>query len=253
MKGAIGNHLHSTPIAGLIRQRIEHGGERLWHYADFEGLPFQAVSQSLSRMTRAGLLERLSKGIYYRSRNTTFGKSRPNPSELRRLAVRRGAIFPSGVAAANLMGFTTQTPRRYEVATTADSLPRKLMGVDTVIHTRRPASWSRLSETEAALLDFLRHGGRFSELSPQETIHKTLTLLSEDGRFERLLKVAASEPPRVRAMLGALGERLGKNPNMLRSLQRSLNPLSRFDFGLLSALPNAGAWQAKLKNIHATL
>lgn len=24
-----------------------------------------------------------------------------------------------------------------------------------------------------------------------------------------------------------------------------MNPLSRFDFGLLSALPNAGDWQAK--------
>lgn len=253
MKGVIGNYAHSRPIAGLIRQRIEHGGERLWHYADFEDLPFQAVAQSLSRMTRSGMLDRLSKGIYYRPRNTTFGKSRPNPSELRRLAARHGAIFPSGVAAANLLGFTTQTPSRYEVATTADSLPRKLLGADTVIHTRRPAAWSRLSETEAALLDFLRHGGRFSELSPEETINKTLTLLSEDGRFDRLLKVADSEPPRVRAMLGALGERLGKKPNMLYSLQRSLNPLSRFDFGPLSDLPNAGAWQAKLNNLHETL
>jgi hypothetical protein len=37
-------------------------------------------------------------------------------------------------------------------------------------------------------------------------------LFSEEIRFERLLKVADSEPPRVRAMLGAIGAQLGKNP-----------------------------------------
>jgi hypothetical protein len=49
-------------------------------------------------------------------------------------------------------------------------------------------------------------------------------------------------------MLGALGERLGGDPKTLQSLRRSLNPLSRFDFGTLAALPNAQAWQAKLNH-----
>jgi hypothetical protein len=46
-------------------------------------------------------------------------------------------------------------------------------------------------------------------------------------------------------MLGALGEQLGKRPATLGRLRESLNPLSRFDFGLLSGLPNAKRWQAK--------
>ena len=85
-----------------------------------------------------------------------------------------------------------------------------------------------------------------SELSPDATIQKTLTLLAEGDRFERLAGIADSEPPRVRAMLGALGEQLGGNAKTLQSLRQSLNPLSRFDFGLLVTLPNARAWQAKL-------
>ena len=80
------------------------------------------------------------------------------------------------------------------------------MGSDTVIHTRRPETWASLSEADAALLDFLRRGGQTSELSPERTVRRTLTLLSERGRFDRLLKVADSEPPRVRAVLGAIGE-----------------------------------------------
>jgi hypothetical protein len=92
---------------------------------------------------------------------------------------------------------------------------------------------------------FLKTGARFSELSPGETIRKLLVLLSEGGRFGRLLTVADSEPPRVRAMLGALAEQLGTNRRALQHLRASLNPLSRFDFGTLTAMPNASAWHAK--------
>ena len=84
-------------------------------------------------------------------------------------------------------------------------------------------------------------------MSPGETIKRTLALISETGRFERLLKVAPSEPPRVRAMLGAIGEQLHKKRTSLESLRSSLNPLSRFDFGLLSGLVHASRWQAEGK------
>jgi hypothetical protein len=45
--------------------------------------------------------------------------------------------------------------------------------------------------------------------------------------------------------MGAIGESLRKKPATLSYLRRSLNPLSRFDFGLLAALPAAKDWQAK--------
>jgi Family of unknown function (DUF6088) len=193
----------------LVRQRIEQGGERLWRFEDFHGLPFSAVAQALSRLTRQGVIEGLSKGVYYLNRETTLGKSRPNPASIRNLASRRNTMSPSGIAAANLLGFTTQIPKQGEIATSALSLPRKLVGKDTRIHTRRPQAWANLSETDAALLDILRHGAKFSELSPGDTIRKLTTLLSERGRLGRLVRVADSEPPRVRAMLGALaGTRL---------------------------------------------
>lgn len=125
------------------------------------------------------------------------------------------------------------------------SLPRKLVGSDTMIHTRRPEAWAGLSERDAALLDFLRRAGRTSELSPEETTRRTIMLLSEKGRFERLFRIAATEPPRVRAMIGAVGQQLGKNRQALRRLRNSLNPFSRFDFGLLSGLRHARDWQAR--------
>jgi Family of unknown function (DUF6088) len=234
-----------TGTVSLVRNRIENGGERLWRLDDFRDLPFEAVAQALSRMTRRGQIERLSKGVYYHSRETAFGKSRPNPAAIQTLAAKRTKVYPSGIAAANLLGFTTQTAGHGEVATNALSLPRKLVGGDTVIHTRRPEAWAQLSETDAALLDFLRQRGKTSELSPAETVRRTLALVSEQDRFERLLKAAESEPPRVRAMLGAIGQQLGKNPPAVRRLRESLNPFSGFDFGMLAGLKYARQWQAK--------
>lgn len=236
---------HPHRITDMVRTRIDRAGERLWRLDDFRDLPFAAVAQALSRMTREGAIERLSKGVYYRNRRTSFGKSRPNPAAIQMLAAKHAKIYPSGISAANLLGFTTQTAARGEVATSALSLPRKLVGSDTVIHARRPEAWANLSETEASLLDFLRQRGKSSELSPEDTIRRALALASEQGRFERLLKVADSEPPRVRAMLGAMGQQLGKNPAALRRLRESLNPFSRFDFGMLAELKHARKWQAK--------
>lgn len=235
----------SRRAAGLIRDRIERGGERLWRLRDFGDLPFPAAAQALSRLARRGLIERIRKGIYYRSRKTALGRSRPNPAALRELAGEDKSLFAAGMSAANLLGFTTQNPGRPELATPAQSVPRGLIGDDVTIHLRRPQTWSKLQPEDAALLDFLRHGGKLSELSPEQTIRRTLTLLAERGRFHRLLGVAEHEPPRVRALLGALGEQLGKSPRALKPLKGTLNPCSRFDFGMYSGLTNARNWQAK--------
>ncbi len=210
----------SRTVTRSIREKIARGGERLWKLEDFADLPFTAVAQALSRLARAGEIERLSKGVYYRSRPTAFGKSRPNPADIRRLASRRKSMFPAGTAAANLLGFSTQNAKRPELATSALSLPRKLVGPESVIHTRRPEAWATLSESDAALLDFLRRAGKPSELSPDDTVRKTLALMREKARLARLLKAADSEPPRVRAMLGAIGEQIGIGKTALRSSKR---------------------------------
>jgi len=228
-----------------VRDRIELGGERLWRLEDFQDLPLAAAVQALSRLARANYLQRLSKGIYYRSSETSFGQSRPNPAAIEKLARDRKSIFPAGLAAASLAGLTTQSSNRGEVATNSMSLPRKLIGTDTVVHTKRPEAWTTLTAMEAAILDILRRGARTSELSPLETVHRLQRLLQEDDRLAHLLRVTSTEPPRVRAMLGALSEQMGTRPDELQRLRDSLNPLSRFDFGLLAILPNALAWQAK--------
>ena len=238
--------------AETVRARIESSGERLWRLADFDGMPFTAVAQTLSRLARRGQIQRLGKGLYYRPRQTAFGLSRPNTAEIRSLTLRQRGVFPAGIAAANLLGFTTQNAARIELSTDGLSLPRLFLGKDALVHTRRPAAWRALSEMDAALLDFLRNRGASSELSPKETVEKLLGYFREPGRFERLLKAAPTEPPRVRAMIGAIGEQLGQPESRLSELRAGLNPLSRFDFGILAVLAYARQWQAKERKSYET-
>lgn len=235
----------TRPAAGIIRAKIERGGERIWRYKDFEGLSPTAVAQTLSRLAREGTLERLANGTYYRPRETAFGKSRPNPAQLRKLATERKGVFPAGISAANHLGFSTQNPARIEVATYRSSLPRKLLGEHAIVHTRRPRAWRQLRVEDAALLEFLRNRGETSELSPKATVNRTIQLMKEPDRLSRILKVADTEPPRVRAMLGAIVQQCGASQAVLDRVRRTLNPLSRFEFGSLAPLKYAQQWQAK--------
>ncbi|MCL1472042.1 DUF6088 family protein [Argonema antarcticum] len=230
--------------AELIRRQIEEGGEAYWRQSDFSHLSPTAVSKALSRLAADGVLERVSKGLYYRPCQTRFGRSRPSQSDIQKLLTKQN-LHPAGVSAANLLGFTTQNAIQGEFATSANSVSRTIAGSRTRLHTRRPQTWNDLEATDAAMLDFLRSRGNLSELSPAETKRRLLEYFREGDRFERLVAVASSEPPRVRAMLGAIGQELRKSPQELEKLRNSLNPLSRFDFGKLSNLRYAKEWQAE--------
>lgn len=231
--------------AELIRRQIEEGGEAYWRHSDFSDLPPTAVSKALSRLAADGVLERVSKGLYYRPCQTRFGRSRPSQSDIQKRVQTKQNLHPAGLSAANLLGFTTQNAIQGEFATSANSVPRTIVGSRARLHTRRPETWKHLEAADAAMLDFLRSRGNLSELSPAETKQRLLEHFREGDRFERLVAVASSEPPRVRAMLGAIGQELRKSPQELEKLLHSLNPLSRFDFGKLSNLRYAREWQAE--------
>ncbi len=229
-------------VTGAVRARVEKGGERYWRYVDFDKLPAQAVAQALHRLENEGVVRKVRKGIYYRGRQTAFGPSVPSDSDIAAVALRT-PLQPAGLTAANILGLTTQNPARGEYATTSQNAPGVVQ--DAIVHTRRPASRGSLSSTEGALLEFLRERGRSSELSPKKTAHRLLTLLRENQTYERVARAAMHEPPRVRAMLGALGEELGASGPTLARLRRSLNALSRYDFGILNQLRYADRWQAR--------
>lgn len=106
--------------------------------------------------------------------------------------------------------------------------------------TYRPAQ--RPSAGSPTTLRTLRRRAPFGFLhSPTTAANR----LGYDLEHPPLLRIARFEPPRVRAMLGSIGEELGATSRAVQQLRASLNPLSRFDFGMLRTLRHARNWQAK--------
>jgi hypothetical protein len=234
----------SGTIEETVRTRIEASGGRFWRNDDFGDLPAPGVSQALSRLCRIGVIQRLRRGLYYEACLTIPGPNQPNMALVRTLAARGKRVFPAGMAAAHLLGITTRIPTLIEIATSAACLPR-LFAYSRVIVHKRPPRWRTLTETDAALLDVVRNRGLYSALSPDETVQKLIEYFREPGCYERLLEVAETEPTSVRAMLGAIGEQIGQPDAVLYELGDTLNPFSRYDFGILSALPYAQHWMVK--------
>ncbi len=92
-----------------------------------------AVDQALSRLVRRGQILRAGRGLYLRPIETRFGPRTPSVEVvLSALQVETGkTITPSGAAAANKLGLTTQVPVRTIYLTSGPSR-RLRFGAQTV-------------------------------------------------------------------------------------------------------------------------
>ncbi len=150
MLGKSGNSDMTLSAASQIRRKIETEGQELWTLEDFKPLRLTAVAKALSRLVQEGLLERAAKGIYYRPRETVFGKSQLAASEISETSSKH-ALHPTGISAANILGFTTQNAALPQYATTGPRRPTKLS--KNKVYTHRSASRESLTLEEGALLE----------------------------------------------------------------------------------------------------
>ena len=233
-------------VARVVLKRIEKGGEHcVWTYKDFADLSGLAVAAALSRLARKGHIRRVRKGVYYAPRVTRFGTTRPEPSSIAAAVLRRRGIAwsPTGLAAYNRLGFTTQVS-----PTTTFAVSRRVRlgsaGLNTKLRFRPVVR--RASADERALLDALRDLRWIADTTPGHVIARIVDLFhSKRVSFERVARFARREPPRVRALLGAIGSSIGADPHVLDELKGSLNPMTHFFLGLSDKLETAREWNIR--------
>jgi hypothetical protein len=142
-----------TSTAGVVQQKIKSApAGTFFTRADFVG-PDRAVESALSRLTQSGELLRVRRGLYWKGKATRFGTTRPTPMQVA-LQVAGPGSGPAGVAAAHMLGLTTQVPGTAEVAVPGH-VPEPLAGVRF-----RARSFDRrlraLRPMEVAVLEVLR-------------------------------------------------------------------------------------------------
>lgn len=110
------------------------------HFVDFGTRG--AVDMALSRLAKAGDIRRVGRGLYdYPRQHTKLGTLSPDSDSLAAaLATQSGdSLAPSGAAAANSLGISTQVPAKASYATNGRSRTKRAGGRSlTLRHTRAP-------------------------------------------------------------------------------------------------------------------
>lgn len=146
-----------------------------------------AVDQALSRLARNGSLNRVCQGVYVRPIETRFG---PRPPAVDKVITSLEALWgetivPSGGAAANFFGLTTQVPVRPIYLTSGPS--RKLKLGELVIYLRHAPRWQLVYPHKSAG-DAVR---ALAWLGPQE-IEENLESIGQKLSPEEMAELAAS-------------------------------------------------------------
>ena len=157
--------------------------------------PRASVDQALSRMARAGEIERVTRGIYARLKvNETLGRTVPVEPEKVVAAIARAAgakVNVHGAEAARRFGLTTQVPIRQVYMTSGRSRHVHLRTGDVILVHAAPSRMELAGTPAGEALSALLYLGK-SEVTP-EVIRRVRAALPKE-EFVRLRTATASVP-----------------------------------------------------------
>lgn len=235
-------------IAEQIRRAIQKQPlDKVFGYNDL-GIAkddYQTAAKALERLLKQGGIKRMSKGLYYKPLNTSFGELKPSEEEqLKPYLFKNGKRigYITGEHLYNKMHLTTQLAFKLKIACNRRiSIEKSTLKISSV------KSYVEVSDTNYELLgylDALKDIKRIPDCSIPQAIKIMRGKIGKLGEknTEQLVKYALRYPPRVRALLGALLDSNRSNVNT-RQLKNSLNPLSTFKLGLKNLdLPLKNDW-----------
>jgi Family of unknown function (DUF6088) len=197
-----------------IRDRMaEQAPFGVWTPTDFLGLASRdAVDQALSRMTAAGDIRRITRGLYDLPRlNPLTGKpTNPDPRRVIDALARRdqARMLVDGMTAANDLGLSDAVPAKIAVHTDARLRPIKL-GAQTI--TFKPTAPSRL------------HWAGRPGMRVVQALHWLRDTLSRDhARIARRLTAILCDPDHGPAIVADLRAGLMSLPDWMQSFLQPL-------------------------------
>ena len=236
---------HQSVAAAVLRRIFRPGAKDIWSFTDFADLDPMAVAAALSRLSRAGRLRRVRRGIYHRPRATAFGETRPDPARVADAIFSERTSIP--MRGYNQLGLTSQVANEMRRAVESPTRIKPIRGIEMRTVTRPLLRQEGITETERLILDALRNISRIPDTSVSNTVKRIKTLIQKRHlRPARLVRFALAEPPRVRALVGAMVDDLDYRGAGLKKLRQKLNPLTTYDVpGVKASLKTAAAWRIR--------
>ncbi len=149
-----------TVLKGItLKQRIEAMPEdSVLFRSDFPEYHAEFVGSVLSELTSEGLLTKMGQGIYAKPRSSRFGMVRPSVDKIvHAIATRDNAeVLPSGEAALNMLGISTQVPMKYVYITSGSERTINLINCQVVLKHCAPRNFCYKTELVALLAQALK-------------------------------------------------------------------------------------------------
>lgn len=181
-------------VINKIRSNIVHCkfGE-VFFVSSFPKYDVEYVTKLLALFEKEGIITRISKGVYVKARKTRFGILYPSAFELVTEIAKRdkAVIIPTGVTAANRLGFSTQIPMNTSFLTTGSSRKLALGNRTVTLKHGAPRNFAFKGTFMQELVQALRSIGEHS-LTPEheKQIAKLLAENPEKDTIEHDLLLA---------------------------------------------------------------
>ncbi len=202
------------------------------------------IRVKLNRMAQKGIIVKVSKGRYYKPRQTMFGTLKPNREEIvKDLLEKDGKVigYITGYSIYNSLGLTTQISNIIEIGTNIRRNNTQ-RGSYMVKFVPQPNKISKQNIPLLQLLDAIKNIKNIPDSNVNDSVIRFIELIKDipDSETGTLVKLALAYPPRVKAILGVILEAIGKDASLLKE---SLNPQTYYNVSISgSTLPNKHNW-----------
>lgn len=202
------------------------------------GLPPESsanVIRKLNRMADMGVIQRLSKGRFYKPKQTIFGKLKPSQEEVvKDLLEKDGKIigYLTGVSIFGKLGLTTQISNIIEIGVKGKKNNTR-RGMYSIRFVQQANLITKSNIPLLQLLDSIKSIKRIPDSTPDSSYNRIREIIKslDEKSLDLMIKLAMKYNPMTRAIAGAIIEELyGEEKS--RSLRETLNPITIYKVGL---------------------
>ena len=225
-------------IANTVKSQIDAFKEGyVFSYMDIEGPSKnrEAIIKALNRLTEKGILEKLSKGKFYKPTKSEYGKLGPDLSEIvKDLLEHNGEQigYLTGHSIFNKLRLTTQLSHTIQIGRNTFKPPIK-RSIYTIQFVLQMNIITKENIEKLQILDCLKMVKSIPDTTKDNSLHVIGKIIRKYKKADRdiLIQLSLKYPSSTRALLGMIfeGEKI---MGPLDKIRETLNPISKFNIVL---------------------
>jgi len=232
-------------VAKITRNFIEQIEEsKIFTYNDIPSNKKSSVAIELSRLFKKGVVKKISKGKFYKPKQSRFGEISPSDEAIAKSYLGEEDGYITGYGGYNQLGLTTQIPNVITIA--SNRVPSRIRIENVNIRFVPNIANGGVKDTQLLqILDALRDIKNIPDNSPNDVVLsiKKIVKKFDEKKIKKMLKLISKYPPRVKAIFGAILNDIGRWEEAYL-LKEMLNPLTTYKIGISeNALENRDEWK----------